>query len=318
MNYEDIDVNKIEPNDRLYYLPHTDASQVQWDAESTLFNPVWLQKTEPDRFRIVDGFVVVRLAMEKKRGQTIPARIFSEDTNPVALWKLRVEKRFREKNLVAIGFLEGLTKLLEQRDVPGIPDEIHGLSARMGISKKEIGLEQLVGICNRSKIFADFTELNQLGYKEIIQLSDLKEDKLRLLNRLFEGLRLKGNKLSTMLQLIDDLKRGFGVTLPDILKDEEIKTILEKQPNHLRYKFLKQRLTRLRFPRLNALRQKWNQTIETMDLPPKIEIRHDPFFEADELQFVLNVSSLKELNRQIRQIEKRSDSSEFGRLFDFV
>lgn len=316
--YRNIKLKNIDLNDRRFYLPHLRESDVLWEGETTLYNPVWLQEKDFHKYRIVDGFLVCSRAVKKNSDMKLPARVFTVEENPLTLWKLRVNKRIEEKNLSVFGLVGSLLELWEYSEQPGAKQEINKIMQEFGIPSQDIRLSKLCRITQKSELFRSFTEIDQLSYKDIYLLAALDDKTLRELGSLLDNLSLKGNKLTTILQIISELKRGYQITSYDIMQDEEIQQILNNRPPHQRYRFIKSRLTKLRYPTLSKMQTEWQDCIRQLNLSNRMEIKHDPNFEADDIHFVIKAGSLQELITHIKQVETKSKLSVFKRLFDFI
>ncbi|MBU3913910.1 hypothetical protein KKA14_00060 [bacterium] len=318
MNFQNTILKEIDLSDHRYFLPHINKPPLHWEEDIVLHNPVWLQKKSDDTYRIVDGFLVIESLINENRIQSIPAQIFSKDTSPLHLWKLRIAKRQQENNLSILGLFEGLLSLMTLIKSDTLPIETVQLLRQAHIPEQEISREKLLLIREKSNHIHDFTQTDQLTYKELKKLSSFETKELALLNQLLYELDLKGNKLLSMLQLIDELDRGYRLSLSDILKNSEIQNILENMPAHQRYKCLKSKLMEFRWPELSRLQLDWEKTIGRLAFPSQIRIVNDPYFEADDIQFVISASSIEQFKSSIDQIQEKWCSTEFKDLFNFV
>jgi len=310
--------NKIDLEDDLFRMPSNRGDFSNWSTRLIPFMPVWLHETSKDRFRVVDGFHIIAKITQENPATSLPAIVFPVSTSTLALWEFRVQKRFLENNLSIFAFIEILVKLNKNYPVESIETTFGSLLKKTGLAKKSFAFEKLQEICTKALIFESFTNLYLLGINEIEQLSTVSESDLSFYSRLFEGLRLKGNKLASMLDLIVELKHGFGITGKELMADLIVRQILNQVPPHQRYDHIKSRLLTLRYPKMNELRQSWNQLTKIIGLPTRIEIKHDPDFESDDLKLIFNASSSTELNTLLDMVRVKLDSTEFKQLFEFL
>jgi hypothetical protein len=318
MLYTSISINQIDIEDQLFQLDHIDNSDLQWEGSQPLFNPVWLHQKSPTQYRIIDGFKVISRAKSLIPQELIAAAVFPEDSNLVQLWEQRMRKRNYESNLSTIAYLRGLEKLMEVLQLDSYP-----LDGEEGYHPPEIGLQTfnrqtLNEILEKTKYYEPFTDIQQLGYKELRHLDRLPAPVLNDLNLLFSSMQLKGKKLTSMLGLVDELKRGFGIQLSELLKDDELTASRTDLPPHQRYRPIKSRLLALRFPKLSKLLSEWDESLKLADLDKVVDIRHDPYFENDQLQFVFSPRNTADLKKRLQQVFDKVDSPELDRLFTFI
>ncbi len=318
MDLEKVSLKQIDIDDFSYRLPTESLTDLIHLAETPILNPVWLQKKGCIRYRIIDGFRIIAAAKNNHQNIVLPAYVFPENNSPLHLWKLRLSKRKVEKNLSVYSLIEGLVLLLSAENLSKTPKEISSILIEMNLPEQKLTKTFLEKILQKTKIFSGFTDLHQLSYKDMSYLASRDSKKLIQLDQLFHDLKLKGNKLTSMIKLIDDLERGFDTTLQDILENKKIRHILAKKPVHQRYKYIKSYLLELRWPELNKLQKDWDSTLKKADLPSKIAVMVDPTFEADELQIQLTVSSIDDLQRLIVQIQQKAADLQLDHLFDFI
>ena len=310
-------LRRLAYDDTEFRLPSIKDAERWIGGNGVPINPVWLQKKTDGRYRIVDGFRVIEPLWQKKGTGTIPALVFDKSEPPYALWKRKIQKRLAEDDFPLFPIVRELY--------------------RHGVFRKEKPDMSLIEMFKRAKIplfklseslirkitwmvprINTFTNINELGYRELLLLGRLTTEEMHSVSALFEGLFLKGNKLSSVLQILLDLKNGYGIALGDIREDEEIRTIINRSQGVSRYRLLKARLEFLRHPELNRLRHEWKRAKTDLKLPHDIQIESDPHFEADRLKIVFEVESPKELGNCLEWMERKREEKALDRLFDFV
>ncbi|MBU2512082.1 hypothetical protein KJ966_12145 [bacterium] len=317
MIYKNIVISQIDFDDHLFFLANQHAG-IHWDQDSQVFNPVWLQEISPEKFRIIDGFIIANAIREFNHNISVPALIFNKDASLVEIWQKRGLKRLNEQNLSVLAFLEGLINILEYLNIETVPSEFLILTQELGITEKHIKLIPLKKDLNKIKQNCSFADLYSLNYKDITDLSSRKKEDLQSLSCLFGELNIKGNKLNSIIQMVDDLSKGYNLSIKDLLNNAEITAILEATPLHQRYKQLKIILSSLRWPTLTALKKDWAITIKKLKLPKQITITIDPFFEADEIEFKFNASSAGEYKMLLDNLREKAESQEIHHLFKLI
>ncbi len=129
---------------------------------------------------------------------------------------------------------------------------------------------------------------------------------------------LKGNKLVSCLKMIEELQNGFSISVDQILKDDQIQQILINGSENLKYKMLKQRLSELRFPRLNQMQRKWEAHLKSLKLDQAISITSDPYFEDDFLSIEIKANTPTQLKNHLAQLSAKVQEVQFKGLFDLI
>jgi len=318
MLIENIDSRRIDTGDLLYQLERPDDTPLDWDTTQPLFNPIWLQRKQQDAFRIVDGFRVVRAVVSGDGAVAIPARIFPENSNLLELWEQRVQKRGHEKNLSLFSWIESLSRIMA-----ALPLEIYQPGANRGylppgMRTGPINRREVEQILEKSISFGSFTQIHQLEYQQLKTLTGYNSNELAHIGTLLGGLQLKGNKLSSLLELIQELYRGYGINSEQLLADEVLADIRSQFQPHQRYRHIKARLLELRYPRLSQLQFDWEKAVKQAGLQAAADILHDPYFEDEYLQFVIRAHSIENLRERLQVLLTAADSPGLKRLFEFI
>ena len=235
------------------------------------------------------------------------------------LWIFRLTKRVVEQNFSLISIIEKLTDLTTKNQIVihKIP-ELKILLEKLHISPHLQTSQLFNDIIKRKEQITAFTIPDSLSFKELLQLSKFEPEVLDQLSQLLAGLALKGNKLSSCLKIIEELQNGFGKSVKDILEDHQIQNILKTVSDHLKYKAIKQRLTELRFPKLNQMQLTWDQYIKQLKLDQEISVSADPYFEDDYLKIEIHSKSPKQLKKQLDDLTDKTNSGKFDDLFELI
>ena len=308
----------IDTKDTFFELYNLKSENLTTHSDLFSYNPIYLQEKQTGKYRIVDGFLSYQTVLQSKEN-TIPAFVFNSKMTEFDLWIFRLTKRVVEQNFSLISIIEKLSDLMLENQI--IIQESPGLKTllkKLHISP-HLQISQLFNdIIKRKEQIAAITNPASLNFKELLQLSKLEPEVLVQLSLLLGGLALKGNKLSSCLKIIEELKNGFGKSITDILKDDQIQNILETVSDHLKYKAIKQRLSELRFPRLNQMQQKWDQNIKQLKLDQQISLSADPYFEDDYLKIEIQAKSAKQLKKQLEDLLEKVSQGKFKELFDLI
>ncbi len=318
MEYNKIAADHINQDDRLFFVQNDVASDINSLNIQDLYNPIWLQKKKDDEYRIVDGFIITPRALKNPKIKRLPARVFESDFDIEALWLLRMQKRLSENNLAPIALIQSLITILNTIDKQEPSQDVSLWITRQGFPAKGLSQNQLSETMNILESRCQFCDLHALTYREIYSISRRKQEELTAFSTLFADLSLKGNKLHSMLQLLDELAKGYQLSPEEVVTKEETLKILNQCPRHLKYKTLKAYLSTLRWPVLDRTQKKWQQSVKKFNLPGKLTITTDSMFESNELDFNFKVSNIAEYSEMISTLKSYSSSAEFAGLFDFI
>ncbi len=317
MIYKNIEISQINFDDKLFSLANPN-SDIHWSQDSQVFNPIWLHEIALDEYRIVDGFNLLNAIWKFDRSIRVPALFFNRDDSLVEIWKKRVLKRLNEQNLPVLAFLEGLIKVLEYLDTETLPSELHTIAQSLGIKADILKHQPLKKNVHKIIQCCAFADLYSLNYKDITNLSSRKKEDLSGLSNLFGKLMLKGNKLNSILQMVDDLLKGYNLSIQNLLDNDELVSILKDTPRHQRYKQLKDFLSSLRWPTLTIMRKDWSATLKNLKIPKQVTVTIDPFFEADEIEFKFKTSSATDYKKLLDHLREKADTKEITHLFEFI
>lgn len=318
MIFKNIDLDNIDFDDRYFHLQNKRGEFPVFTTDMVPYFPIYLQPNGKGQFRVIDGFLVSAQVVSEKLSDSIPAFIAPDSADLLELWKFRLQKRYLENNLSPFCFLEAFSQLRKHHSNDAILANLESAIRVSGYAKLVTLSEKLDGDSETMKSIKSFTDSYSLGMKEIDYVANITPLDLPFIATLFKDLNLKGNKLLTILNLIFELKKGYGLEVKKLLDDSSIQEILTDLPPHQRYTRLKEHLTELRYPKLHELEQSWKQTKSVIGLPARIAVNHDPEFESDDIRLTLTVSSIQELKTQIETLQGKIETTDLQELFNFV
>ena len=314
-----IPIADIDIANREFELPVVNSQSLNWDpAKSDLFSPIWVKKSGEEKYQVVDGFQVADIALRSSEIEELPAFLLDEDIKATDIWQLRFKKRATENNLPLVRVVLKINELFQQSGAVSFDNVLKNSLKELGIPVSKLKIPDSNNILPKYEIFKKFTDVDHLGYKEIFQLLDYNTSFLNLLGQLLSGMVLKGNKLTSLLILLDELEKGFNVGIETILKDAEVNRIVKEVSENHRYKALKQRLTEFRYPLLTEQRKEWEFAVKKCALPTALSVECDPYFENDHLEFLLKITSQKKLLEFTEKLKSMIESGDIQQLFDII
>ncbi|MDA0691890.1 MAG: ParB/RepB/Spo0J family partition protein [Nitrospinae bacterium] len=133
---------------------------------------------------------------------------------------------------------------------------------------------------------------------------------------LFFSLRPGINKCRDLLELVEEIARIENTSHGELLRREEIQTLLaatELSP-HEKYDRIVQTLTPWRYPTLSALRKKIAQTLDQLTLGSQTKIRIQESFETEDIKIEIRGRSQKSLIEDVEKLERAARSEAMGEL----
>ena len=312
-----IPLDQIDLDDRLFFIEHDMLPSIGWEAYGRISQPIWLQVKAASQYRIVDGFGFVNYLILNKKATEVEAKLY-DNSNYTPLWENKVLKKIHENQASVFCILESLANLLTFLNSEISPPELDAVLGKAGFPKQALRLDQIIKMVEKLKNRCHFVDLNSLKYKDLLKLSNHSAEDLQNYSHFFKDLILKGNKLSSMIQLLDELAKGYGVSSADLLQNAEVKRIHDEVAEHQRYKQLKQLLLVLRWPELNQVMDDWQNTLSKLKFSKGIAAKIDPYFEGDELEFVLKAGSYSDFSELLMEINQKSNSKWFEHLFELI
>ena len=149
-----------------------------------------------------------------------------------------------------------------------------------------------------------------MGYEDLMQLLKFSSSDFPSVVRLAEKMDVKGKKWRNLLQVLDEVIRLLETTATEILKYPGIQKILEDSnvQGPVRYRLLKQQLDALRYPELSKMRKRFDQTCKSLNLPERLTLESDQYFENDELVLKINFRSVDELREHLINLSDKVNS----------
>ena len=127
-------------------------------------------------------------------------------------------------------------------------------------------------------------------------------------------MEIRGKKLRYLLQTLHEVSRCQETSVGEILDIKQFKDILRKNniQNPERYRLIKEQLNSIRYPKLYDFRKKFAQRRESLNLPQRISLDCDYYFEDEDLILKLEFSNLNELKKHLRDLEVISSEKDDG------
>jgi hypothetical protein len=129
-----------------------------------------------------------------------------------------------------------------------------------------------------------------------------------------------GNKWKTMLQLIDENCRIRNVKVHEFLQEGECRVLFQNPDlkGPVLYRRFKQLLERQRNPELTKLRDQFEKLSRDLKLPERIMMETDAIFETEEISLTMKLSSMEELAKNLKNLERTLEKPELEKIFQLM
>lgn len=281
------------------------------DVSDNLFhNLIWLQKIE-GMFRIVKGFHLA----SSHQGDILPAVILNESIDTWDIWKEMVLEKQAAAQAV---FLDILLKTKSGFDWGEIPEsELLQLFRYWGV-KKSTDLIQIIIFYEKYKEdLREVIDFKRAVFSDWKKLSEFKVISIQDLSSIFRKQPLQGKKLQSILVLLNEIKRKQGkYWREDHLNPLKGDSLLIPFNQH--YKEVKDFLIKMRYPRLNQLKNDWMKALQSADLPSNAMLEVDEFFESDEIRLVFTSDNQADLLKNTSDDFQNQYGTVFKKLFEII
>jgi len=280
--------------------------------------PLLVQEVIGSKYLLVDGFKrfyiyksCLELSSQGKKNKQFPCLVIPEslpfrevvkvrlETLPISginLSGFRVSSLFKILNKNGFSNDEILNEILPRLGIKSSPRLVNQM---MKLHKIISGLEQGEG-----GAFAD--SLKKLGCEDLAALHKFSQKDIITISAFVGKMQISGNKWRQLLQLFDEVSRMREISVTEILEMCEFKEILTNKnlQTPVLYRLIKQKLFLWRYPELNDLKKKFVKRLDRLELPKRISLECDPFFEDEDFILTLKMNSFQELRNHIKFLYK--------------
>ena len=271
-----------------------------------IVNPVVLMKSA-DRWKIICGHR--RLAICQVLGfAKIPARVADSDLDPETLLALNLTENRSHR----------LYSDIEKGRI------IHKL-AGSGVSEENIIRKYMpiMGLQRSKKLFQEYSRVHslQIGLQHLLHELNVP---LRIFSpllqwsapcrdaaeTLFSSVRPGINKWRELLELAEEIARIENKSPGDILRREEIQSLLAQNDlqAHEKYDQIMQTMTPWRFPVLTELKKKIARAQDQLSLGSRTKIRIQESFEMEEIKIEIKGRDPKSLIDEVEKLAHATKS----------
>ncbi len=289
-------------------------------ASFGVINPVWIVKSQDNRKTIVSGFR--RYNAARKAGlETIPALTFKAGreydlfiahvAENTAVRKLNVGEISRVIFCANEHFGHGFEKISDR------------LFDALGLERSRKIYDMLLAVAGYGPAAKDIVSAG-MSLKAAYRLARFEPDQRETLCKWIMDNRYGTSKSSLMIDMIDDIQAVKKKSVDEIIADAEahVSPDMEKPQRSSR---LFESVATMRNPILARMRRDFQTALESLNLPPSVEVIPPNNFEGRHIEFVIRardrssaISSFKALSKVAEAESENTESSKLSGLFGWI
>jgi ParB family chromosome partitioning protein len=273
--------------------------------------PPWLLKTAA-RYVIVDGWKRLT-ALRELSADGCDCLVFHETSDRTRLLLRRIEARLFGAPLNAAEKAQIIAKLARI-----LPEEqiVKDYLPVLQLPARPDAIQQCSLLAAQDESFLQAIAADRICERAALELVDWEVESRGMATALLGQLRCSASIQLEIIEHITEIALGQGRERLDVLNSPEFLEILENpRLNHRQMtQGLRDLLRRLRFPRLWARQERFQESLGRCHLPPKIRLQHPPAFEGGEWQLQVLFSGPAELRELLGVAEQFADSPRLAEL----
>jgi ParB-like chromosome segregation protein Spo0J len=299
-----IDPSQANLQDRTYYFPCYERGELLLRSvkEVGILNPPCLQERPGARPIPVLGRRRLRAAVEagmsEIEARVIPETVPAQEAFIPAFWDNFGHRTF-DSALTAVV----VRRLMELYTVDTVAKDF--LPA-LGIPPRGPRLERFRAVGGLEEQILEALALGKITMRTAVVLTRVTPAERLALFGLTQKLRLNANKAGEVIGHLFDLSVLHGRSLLELVRSEEVETIVEDDLLDLpsRASALRELVRRWKFPELSEQMSAFRSWHRGLDTGERIFVRPSPDFEDERVSVEIDVNSWKETERVVETIRK--------------
>lgn len=293
--YSSIPLRHIDWEDSTYairsFQPFTEL-EASLERLGILASP-WLLRQGTERFVVVDGFKRLQWAGEKGLPDVL-CRVYPEGTDTRELWLRRLEGKLFAPPLNVAEKAQIISKLLDF-----LPEQtvVREFFPRLGVASRVELLERWRRLAAAGDDMLEAVASQEIFDRTALELMGWEDEAGLEMLSLFRELKCSASVQMEILDRLTEVALRQERARGDLLHDAELLSlVVDSTLNHRRKTgLLRERLTRMRFPRLQAREERFNAQWESLSLPGSLRLVHPPAFEGERWQLQITFSRPRDL-----------------------
>jgi len=310
---EKIPLQQIDLSDETFsvnYLP--DLQRLRSSIEQIgMTQPVLLRK-KLGGYQMICGFRRISVMKELEKSE-IESRVFEEkEMDEFHLFFLSLQENLTTRGFNIVEEAMALEKLIHHFQIH--PDTvIHTFLPLFSLETNEKILNTYLSLARMEDEVKTYVLKEGVSRSNIRRLSTLtSEDRIAVLS-LISPLKLGENRLREALTLLEEISRRDQCSTREIVRRPEIQAILsQKELTPLqKAERVKKILKAHRYPRMHQLEEAFEKSKKKLNLPSRLSLHHQPFFEGKGLKVEFQFETMEEYRTILSALSQLMNKEEF-------
>jgi len=288
--------------------------------------PCLVQEVRESKYNLVDGFkrvIWIRSLDDSFTKDNINEKITCLIIpRALSFWEvvmIRVETLSNTENIFPGFRVCRLLKMLQKNGFPK-NEMVNNVLPRLGLESSPrlasllIDMGDILTKLEEKEQFIISEFFKELSCEDLITLQKFSGNEIFPVLNFVGKMELRGKKLRYILQILYEVSRFQETSAGEILDIRQFKEILRKKNLQTpeRYRLIKEQLNSIRYPKLYDFREKFAQRRESLNLPQRISLDCDNYFEDEGLILKLEFSTLNELKKHLKDLGVLSTEKDNG------
>ncbi|MBN2008622.1 ParB N-terminal domain-containing protein [candidate division KSB1 bacterium] len=318
-NTVNIKLSEVDLSDRTYILTFEPmmSQMVQSIREIGLVNPpILAQISSEPRYRVISGLKRI-LGLIHLKKEMFPARIVQEqpDKPSIEYFLINFYENLSTRALNDVEKSIILNKLITKFNVDKETILQHYVPL-LGLGKNPRVLDMYLPIVRLEDNIKIAIVEDILSHELALHMIELSGDDRQSLFHLFVTLKLGKNRQKEFMRLLTDIAKSTERSLRDVVDQPALMAVVndEKITSTQKVERVRDLLRKMRYPRLAEAELYFEEVKKELKLPPRIVLKHSPFFESDIYSLELLFRDPHEFQKMVTKVNDISRTGAMDKL----
>jgi ParB/RepB/Spo0J family partition protein len=308
-----IPLQQIDLSDETYsvnFMP--DLQRLRSSIEKIgLIQPVLLRK-KGDHYEIVCGFRRISIVQELGMSE-IESKVFEEkEMDDLGLFTTSLHENLNTRGFNTVEMAIALDKLVHRFQIDPIVVAKDFLPL-LSLEANEKILKTYLSLARMEDEIKKYVLKEEVSRSNIRRFSALTPDGRMALLPLISSLKLGENRLREILTFFEEISQRDRLTVKTIAHRSEIQAVLSQEELTPSQKTERVRkvLFDLRYPKMNAMEERFEKKRGELNPPAGVSMRHQPFFGGKGLRIEFQFETVEEYRSILSFLSLLPDKREF-------
>lgn len=188
------------------------------------------------------------------------------------------------------------------------------------LPKKRGIIQDVKDVLSFSPKVLDYIEKYDISLKQADMFERLTVSEQELVVDLVMNLGIRGVELADMIEALQDIVCREDISIESVFKKLDCQQIIESEDVSKNQKLnrIKERLNRMRYPRLYAWNDKLNSQRKKIGLPENVRLTWDRSLEKPGIHIMVHVRSPKDMDEPLRHLSRSETKKAIDEMLSIV